>query len=166
MKHSTDRAGTLAHKEWIPGQCLCGKVRFEIKFPARWAWHDHSRHSARAHGASPVTYVGSWTKRFRLLSGEDCVDSFRQEDQEATRHFCLDCGTPVYYTRDKSPHMVNIPRALFEESVGREPRYHIRFHDRPEWSYEGEPLKALKNYPSVMQGRPKKRKKNPFEEEE
>ena len=25
------------------GQCLCGKVAFEIDTPARWAWHDHSR---------------------------------------------------------------------------------------------------------------------------
>ena len=24
------------------GQCLCGKVAFEIDVPARWAWHDHS----------------------------------------------------------------------------------------------------------------------------
>ena len=30
------------------GQCLCGKVAFEIDVPARWAWHDHSPSSRRA----------------------------------------------------------------------------------------------------------------------
>src|ERR1700730_8741078 len=48
------------------GQCLCGKVCFEIDVPARWAWHDHSPSSRRAHGAAYATYVGSWRKRFRI----------------------------------------------------------------------------------------------------
>ena len=29
----------------VKGQCLCGKVSFEIDVPARWAWHDHSKAS-------------------------------------------------------------------------------------------------------------------------
>jgi hypothetical protein len=52
------------------GQCLCGKVAFEIDVPARWAWHDHSAPSRRAHGAAYATYVGSWRKRFRITKGE------------------------------------------------------------------------------------------------
>ena len=52
------------------GQCLCGKVAFEIDVPARWAWHDHSPSSRRAHGAAYATYVGSWRKRFRITRGK------------------------------------------------------------------------------------------------
>ena len=52
------------------GQCLCGSVCFEIDVPARWAWHDHSAASRRAHGAAYATYVGSWRKRFRITKGE------------------------------------------------------------------------------------------------
>src|SRR3982074_1866673 len=52
------------------GQCLCGKVCFEIDTPARWAWHDHSLSSRRAHGAAYATYVGSWRKRFRIIKGK------------------------------------------------------------------------------------------------
>ena len=29
----------------VKGQCLCGNVRFEIDYPAFWAWHDHTRPS-------------------------------------------------------------------------------------------------------------------------
>src|SRR5512140_137922 len=38
------------------GRCLCGRVAFEIDVPARWAWHDHSPASRRAHGAAYATY--------------------------------------------------------------------------------------------------------------
>ena len=53
------------------GRCLCGSVGFEMDVPARWAWHDHSAASRRAHGAAYATYVGSWRKRLRITKGED-----------------------------------------------------------------------------------------------
>jgi hypothetical protein len=61
---------TVALGKPATGRCLCGKVAFEIDVPARWAWHDHSAASRRAHGAAYATYVGSWRKRFRITKGE------------------------------------------------------------------------------------------------
>src|SRR6202000_861765 len=89
------------------GQCLCGRVGFEIDTPARWAWHDHSAASRRAHGAAYATYVGSWRKRFRITKGKTQVA--RYEDKDTARSFCGNCGTPLFYERPRSPHMVNIP---------------------------------------------------------
>ena len=57
-------------------QCLCGMVRLEIDVPARWAFHDHSAASRRAHGAAYDTYVGSWRKRFRITDGEDAITRY------------------------------------------------------------------------------------------
>ena len=75
------------------GQCLCGKVCFEIDVPARWAWHDHSPASRRAHGAAYATYVGSWRKRFRITKGktsitryEDASDKNRAQLLRQLRH--------------------------------------------------------------------------------
>ena len=39
---------------------------------------------------------------------------------ESTRSFCSRCGTPLLYERKRSPHMVNIPRALFTGRTGRQ----------------------------------------------
>jgi len=65
----------------VAGQCLCGAVRFEIDFPAFWAWHDHSRASRLVHGAAYATYVGTWRKRIRITAGEDEIA--RYEDKPA-----------------------------------------------------------------------------------
>ncbi|WP_215905889.1 GFA family protein [Reyranella massiliensis] len=35
--------------------------------------------------------------------------------------FCANCGTPVCYERERSPEMINVPRALFESGTGRDP---------------------------------------------
>src|SRR3979409_2030786 len=105
------------------GQGRCGKIAFEIDRPARWAWHDHSLESRRAHGAAYATYVGSWRKRFRITKGKAEIARYEDKASKTVRSFCACCGTPLFYERARSPHMVNIPRALFSGRTGR-PRTH------------------------------------------
>ena len=92
------------------GQCLCGAVAFEIGVPARWAWHDHSSATRRAHGAAYATYVGVWASRFRFLRGQDKLTRFEDAERGGVRSFCSICGSPVTFQRNKQN--VNVPRAL------------------------------------------------------
>ena len=141
------------------GQCLCGKVAFEIDVPARWAWHDHSRGSRRAHGAAYATYVGSWRKRFRVTGGKAAIIRYQDKATKTARCFCKHCGTPISYERARSPHMVNIPRALFCGRTGRQPLYHIAIEELQEWTYSGQPLAPLKGFPGVVWQRSKKKRR-------
>jgi hypothetical protein len=142
----------------VAGQCLCGAVRFEIDFPAFWAWHDHSRASRLAHGAVYATYVGTWRKRFRITAGEGNIARYEDKATGGTRSFCRTCGTPLIYERKRSKHMINIPRALFQARTGRQPLYHIGIEEMQDWAYTGEPLVPLKGYPGVVWERPRKKR--------
>jgi hypothetical protein len=146
----------------VPGECSCGGVKFEIEFPARWAWHDHSIASRQAHGAAYATYVGSWRKRFRVTAGHCGITRYEDRESATVRSFCSRCGTPLFYERPRSPHMVNIPRALFKTRTGREARYHIAIEQTPEWSYQGEALVPLKGFPGVVWDSSKRNKKFAF----
>ena len=150
---------TLENTASAAGQCLCGAVRFEIGIPARWAWHDHSGATRRAHGAAYATYVGSWRSPFRVTKGQAKVAPFQDKATRTTRSFCARCGTPIIYERAHSPQMVNIPRALFGGRTGREPRYHIAIAELQDWTYLGEPLVPLKGFPGVVWERPAKKKR-------
>lgn len=134
-----------SEKAAAQARCACGDVVVEIAVPAQWAWHDHSAHARRAHGAAYATYVGTWKSRFKFVQGEDALT--RYEADGTTRSFCTRCGTPMLYER--SPQHVNIPRALFTSGVGREPRYHLNIDQLQEWTYLGEKLGPLKGYPGV-----------------
>jgi hypothetical protein len=145
----------------VPGQCLCGDVRIEIDFPARWAWHDHSASSRHAHGAAYATYVGSWRRRFRITRGQSKITQFQDAAAGTTRSFCARCGTPICYERTRSPHMVNVPRALFKTRTGRQARYHLAIEQMPEWTYLGERLVPLKGFPGVVWDRSKRKPRAP-----
>src|SRR6478672_13317514 len=114
------------------GECLCGKITFEIDIPARWAWRAPSASSRRAHGAASATYVGSWRKRFRITKGEAAITRYEDRATKTVRSFCGQCGTPLFYERARSPHMVNISRALFAGRTGRQPLYHIAIEELQE----------------------------------
>ena len=140
-------------------RCLCGDVEMEIDVPAVWAWHDHGAASRRAHGAAYATFVGSWKSRFRILKGETAITRFQEEGSGAVRNFCAGCGSPLFYERPRAPKMVNIPRALFDERTGREPRYHLAIDQLQDWTWMGEALVPLKGFPGVVWRRPKCRKR-------
>lgn len=139
-------------------RCLCGAVEIETAVPARWAWHDHSLRTRRAHGAAYATYVGAYKSRTRIVRGEAAIARYEHAEKDFVRSFCKRCGTPLFYERSHSPTMVNIPRALFDEGIGREPRYHIAIEQVPEWAYAQERLAPLKGYPGIVWNRARKKR--------
>ena len=141
------------------GRCLCGAVEIEFDFPAWWAWHDHGKASRLAHGAGYATYVGCWRKHVRFRKGARKLTRFQDKANKTVRSFCSRCGTPILYEKEHSPHMVNIPRALFGGRTGREPRYHLNFAERQDWIWAGENLTPLNGFPGVVWERPKTRKR-------
>ena len=134
-------------------------MQIEIDFPARWAWHDHSGATRRAHGAAYATYVGSWRRRFHVIKGQAAITRFQDDATGTARSFCARCGTPLLYERGRSAHMVDIPRALFAGRTGREPRYHVAIEELQDWTYMGETLAPLKGFPGIVWERPSKTKR-------
>lgn len=146
-------------QERAVAQCLCGAVRLDIVYPAFWAFHDHSRASRLAHGAAYATYVGCWKKRFRVSKGKTQIARYEDKASGTVRAFCKRCGSPLFSERSRSPHMVNIPRALFEGRTGREPLYHLAIAELQDWTYRGGRLVPLKGYPGVVWERRKKKRR-------
>ncbi|MGE3865656.1 MAG: GFA family protein [Hyphomonadaceae bacterium] len=143
----------------VAGRCLCGAVTIEIDFPAFWSWHDHSSPSRRAHGAAYATYIGCWRSRVHVTKGQKHIARYEDRENHDIRQFCARCGSPLFYERKRWNKMINIPRALFVQRIGREPRYHIAIEEMQDWAYVGARLVPLKGYPGVGWDRARKRKR-------
>ena len=158
LEKLSERTPPKSSVRHVYGSCLCGAVELEIDFPAFWAWHDHSASSRRAHGAAYATYIGCWRKHVRVVKGQKSIARFDDANTESIRRFCSHCGAPLFYERKCSPHMVNLPRALFTGRTGREPRYHVAIEELQDWTYSGSRLIPLKGYPGIVWERPKSRR--------
>lgn len=102
-------------------------------------------------------YVGCWRKHARVTKGRRVIARFEDKETGSTRSFCSRCGTPLLYERKRSPHMIDIPRALFTGRTGRQPRYHVAIEELQDWAYSGGRLVPLKGYPGIVWERPKSR---------
>jgi hypothetical protein len=149
--HGDDSTGGMRLRYRENRNHLSGALRV-----ARSLRRDSAR-ARRAHGAAYATYVASWRRRFRVTHGKTKIRCFKDGTAGTRRSFCSRCGTPLIYERDRSPHTVNIPRALFKARTGREARYHMGIEETPEWAYSGEPLVALDGFPGVVWNRSRRR---------
>jgi hypothetical protein len=86
----------------ITGGCLCGAVRYAHDGPIGAANCCHCEDCRRCTGGPFGISIRMEAARFRILSGSPrgftkTADSGRS----LTRHFCPDCGSPIYTTADQ-----------------------------------------------------------------
>ena len=79
----------------LEGGCLCGAIRYRLAPASATTDYCHCDMCRRWSGA-PLT---AWTQvpvdQFQVTKG--AAASFKSSDI-ASRHFCRDCGTPIYMT--------------------------------------------------------------------
>jgi hypothetical protein len=126
-------------EESTHGSCLCGAVRFTAGLPSRWVAHCHCTYCRRAHGAAFVTWVG-------LDEAAVAIDDMRgalrwnQSSPGASRGFCGECGSPMFFRGERWPGELHVARALFTGPVDREPQMHAYYDTHVSWVTLGDDL--------------------------
>jgi len=96
----------VSDSETVTGGCLCGAIRYELNQSVDNIIQCHCTDCQKGSGAgfSPNTPVS--TDNFKIIQGSPkafskVVDSGRT----LHRHFCGDCGSPLFSRRENSPEM-------------------------------------------------------------
>jgi hypothetical protein len=116
----------------VPGSCLCGAVRFEVKLPTRFCVHCHCSMCRRNHGAAFVTWFGVPKTSLRFLSGEPTLMRYQSSDH-GNRSFCSRCGSSLFCELDRDPETIDITLASMLGPIDRAPQAHVYFDTHVEW---------------------------------
>ena len=104
--------------EPIRGSCLCGAIRFSIDAPVTELRACHCRNCQKASGAGGSVNAVVPSASFRITQGTPKRYSARADSGRLLhRHFCGDCGSPVYSQRDATPGVVVVRAGLFDGDV-------------------------------------------------
>ena len=100
----------------VRGQCLCGRVSFEIfgKIPLLYQCHCSLCRKQSGAASSAATIVAS--ENFRWLSGKELVSSWIKETGFRS-DFCSKCGTPLPNPLRNLPY-VWVPAGVLEDDKG------------------------------------------------
>jgi hypothetical protein len=87
------------------GGCHCGKVRFEFEAPAEIRASQCNCSICRMSG---YLHVIVSTDKFRLLSGEDALETYTFNTGVAQHRFCRHCGVKSFYVPRSHPDGISV----------------------------------------------------------
>lgn len=87
------------------GGCHCGRVRFEFDAPSILAADECDCSICRNSGYLHLLVSAD---RFRLLQGEDALQTYTFNTGIAKHYFCRHCGVKSFYIPRSHPHGVSV----------------------------------------------------------
>ena len=100
----------------VTGCCLCGGVAFEYNGVVGPANYCHCEDCRRCTGSSFNIGVRLVRSEFRITSGTPRGFTKRGDSsQELTRHFCPNCGSPLFTSAPKHPDLVYVKAGVLDD---------------------------------------------------
>jgi hypothetical protein len=87
------------------GGCHCGKVRFEVEAPADIEVDDCNCSICRMSG---FLHLIVRKEDFRLISGQDDIETYTFNTGVAQHYFCRNCGIKSFYVPRSHPDGISV----------------------------------------------------------
>lgn len=129
----------------IKGECLCGRVRYQVKGRLVAADHCHCSMCRRQHGAAFATYADFNADDFQWLSGKDLVKVY-ETSADAGWCFCSECGSSLGGT--VKGRITTITLGTVTGDPGIKPGAHIFVGSRAPWHEINDDLPQFEERPA------------------
>ena len=114
------------------GSCLCGKVSYEVRGSPQVMYYCHCGMCRRATGSSFATNMLVRDEDFVVTSGQSLIKAFQSSPGEY-RHFCSECGSPVYGKAEKRKGKVSVRCGTLQDDPLVRPSAHIYTASKAPW---------------------------------
>lgn len=133
--------------ETIPGSCLCGAVRFEVKQPFAAFRYCHCSRCRKASGSAHAANLLVPQAQFQWLAGEPAIKRF---DLAGAKRFavwfCAQCGTRVPHKVKATENML-IPAGVLDGDPDMRPQNSIFWKSKAAWYVPPPDMPSFDEYP-------------------
>jgi len=116
----------------IRGSCLCGRVGYELRGIPQAMYYCHCNMCRKATGSSFATNMLVRSDDFVIVTGRAHVKPYESSPGEY-RHFCSECGSPIYGEAAARPNMVSLRCGTLDDDPGVRPQLHIHVASKSPW---------------------------------
>ena len=128
------------------GNCLCGKVQFEIQGELEGIQICHCSQCRKAQGSAFVTNIPVDESKFNFVSGEPELNSFESSPGKQ-RVFCSNCGSPILSKTIKLPGVVRVRAGTLNGELNTKPICHIYYGSKANWLSLNDDITKFKELP-------------------
>ena len=115
----------------LTGGCACGAIRYEFSGAPEASFACHCTTCQRQAGAPMMLYfIANESDGFRFTQGQPKPYT---SSEKAQRHFCADCGTPIFFQYNDTPGRFVVSQGTLDQPNALPPMVHIQTADSPEW---------------------------------
>lgn len=116
----------------ISGSCYCNAVRFKVHGAPKSVVNCHCNFCRKHSGAAFSTYVAVPEEAFEITSGADSLATF-PFGEDAQKHFCKQCGTPLFNKNPRYPGLCIIYLGAIADSSTLTPTANIYCDSQLSW---------------------------------
>lgn len=114
------------------GKCLCGEVKIRIKGEISDIIHCHCSLCRKNSGTAFATNGFINAKDFEITSGQNSLSKFSFKPGR-NRHFCTNCGSPVYSSNEQDPTRFRIRLGILDSDISERPISHNFVSSKANW---------------------------------
>ena len=119
----------------IHGRCLCGYVLYHYSGPVGPANYCHCEDCRRCTGSAFNIGVRLEAAGFRVVEGTTSGFTKRADSgSELTRHFCPQCGSPLFTSSPKHPEYVYVKAGTLDDPTAVRPTHQSWVASAVSWS--------------------------------
>src|SRR5215213_6371670 len=127
----------------ITGGCLCGNVRFAHTGSLGPASYCHCADCRRCTGSAFNVSVAMERRHFRITAGAPKgFTKTADSGTELTRHFCPDCGSPLFTSSPRHPDLVYAKAGALDDPALVRPDYQSWTRSAVKWATIGDDIQS------------------------
>jgi hypothetical protein len=116
----------------VKGQCLCGKIKFEVNGDLGEVRLCYCELCRRANGTAFSANARVPMISFKLLSGREIIKEY-ESSPGAFRAFCSVCGSPVFARVTGDAEFIRVRLGTLERAAHATVTAHVWVHSKPGW---------------------------------
>ncbi len=123
------------------GSCYCGNLSFTLQSEPKLIVNCHCNFCRSHTGSAFSSYVAYPLSSLELNAGKESMAEYSMES--GTKHFCSNCGTPIYNVLKKNPQGCMVYLGTLDNMSDLIPRRNIWCESKLEWVYNISTIKSL-----------------------
>ena len=113
------------------GQCLCGKIQYQVDKIEPQMAHCHCSMCRKFHGAAFATFGEAKAENFQWIKGESLLKSYQAENG-TVRRFCSNCGSSMTFAASDNG-LVEFSLGTLDDDIEQKPDAHILVASKANW---------------------------------
>ncbi len=114
------------------GKCLCGDVVIQVKGEISDIIHCHCSLCRKNSGTAYATNGFVNSEDFVIEKGKGLLSTFSFKPGR-TRHFCKNCGSPVYSSNAQDKSRIRVRLGIFDSDLIERPMSHNFVDSKANW---------------------------------